>query len=49
MIGTSFQDLDITDEDRGFYYIEKLNPDAIIHCAAYTAVDKAEDDQESML
>lgn len=24
-----------------------MNPDAIIHCAAYTAVDKAEDDEEN--
>ena len=28
-------------------YIKKVKPDAIIHCAAYTAVDKAEDDKET--
>ncbi|MFK9094224.1 dTDP-4-dehydrorhamnose reductase [Bacillus salipaludis] len=47
MIGTTSGDLNITDENRVSEYIHKLKPDAIIHCAAYTAVDKAEDDQES--
>ena len=47
MIGTTSRDLNITDENRVSEYIHKLKPDAIIHCAAYTAVDKAEDDQES--
>ncbi|MGP4073226.1 dTDP-4-dehydrorhamnose reductase [Piscibacillus sp. B03] len=47
MIGTTSSDLNITDENRVSEYIHQLNPDAIIHCAAYTAVDKAEDDKES--
>ena len=47
MIGTTSSDLNITDENRVSEYINKLKPDAIIHCAAYTAVDKAEDDQEN--
>ena len=47
VIGVGSNDLDITDEKRVNEYINQLNPDAIIHCAAYTAVDKAEDDRET--
>lgn len=46
MFGTSSKDLDITDKDSVYAYIDSLKPDVIIHCAAYTAVDKAEDDKE---
>ena len=35
--------LDITDRDAVFRTIENIKPDAIIHCAAWTAVDAAED------
>ena len=28
-------------------YVKEIKPDAIIHCAAYTAVDKAEEDKET--
>lgn len=34
--------LNITKKEDVNIYIRNLNPDAIIHCAAYTAVDKAE-------
>jgi dTDP-4-dehydrorhamnose reductase len=44
MIGIGSRDLDITNEKEVTRYINKLNPDAVIHCAAYTAVDKAEVD-----
>ena len=37
--------LDITDKDRVQETIERLKPDAIIHCAAWTAVDAAEDEE----
>ena len=47
MIGIGSKDLDITNEEEVNQYIQQLNPDAIIHCAAYTAVDKAEDDKET--
>ncbi|WP_163144077.1 dTDP-4-dehydrorhamnose reductase [Bacillus sp. 22-7] len=47
MIGTTSSDLNITEENRVSEYLNKVKPDAIIHCAAYTAVDKAEEDQES--
>lgn len=47
MVGTTSQDLDITQKHVVTNYIHELKPDAIIHCAAYTAVDKAEDDKEN--
>ncbi len=36
--------LDITDRDSVHQVIEDIKPDAIIHCAAWTAVDAAEDE-----
>lgn len=47
MIGTTSSDLNITDDNKVSECIHQLKPDAIIHCAAYTAVDKAEDDKEN--
>ncbi|MEH7544838.1 dTDP-4-dehydrorhamnose reductase [Neobacillus vireti] len=47
MIGIGQKDLNITDEIAVNQYVRELNPDAIIHCAAYTAVDTAEDNQEN--
>ncbi len=38
-----FEQLDITDENQVKGLIERIHPDAIIHCAAWTAVDAAED------
>lgn len=37
--------LDITDKETVYKTIVDVNPDAIIHCAAWTAVDAAEDDE----
>lgn len=37
--------LDITDREAVISVIEEIRPDAIIHCAAWTAVDAAEDDE----
>ena len=37
--------LDITDEKAVHEVITKVNPDAVIHCAAWTAVDAAEDEE----
>ncbi len=37
--------LDITDKDAVTKTIESICPDAIIHCAAWTAVDAAEDEE----
>lgn len=46
MIGLGISDLDITDEQAVHSAINHIRPDAIVHCAAYTAVDKAEDEME---
>lgn len=45
--GVDIQDFDITDKAQTMEYIKSYHPDAVIHCAAYTAVDKAEDDTET--
>lgn len=37
--------LDITDEKAVRETVERIRPDAIIHCAAWTAVDAAEDEE----
>jgi len=38
--------LDITDQEAVHNTIKELHPDCIIHCAAWTAVDMAEDDDK---
>ena len=38
--------LDITDRDAVMKVIQEVQPDAVIHCAAWTAVDIAEDDDK---
>lgn len=43
LITTDAADLDITDEKAVFNFVNNLKPDYIINCAAYTAVDKAEE------
>jgi dTDP-4-dehydrorhamnose reductase len=45
-IGVDIEDFDITDADKTFKYIKDCHPDVVVHCSAYTAVDKAEDDEE---
>ena len=42
---TDVADLDITDEAAVKAYVEAHNVDTIINCAAYTAVDKAEEEE----
>ena len=42
-VDAEYIQLDITDRNAVQRTIEKLKPDAIIHCAAWTAVDAAED------
>lgn len=37
--------LDITDKDAVRKTIKEVNPDVVIHCAAWTAVDNAEDEE----
>lgn len=43
--GASRKDFDIVDFEVTEKFITNYMPDAVIHCAAYTAVDKAEDEQ----
>lgn len=38
--------MDITDKEAVHKVIAEINPDAVIHCAAWTAVDMAEDDDK---
>ncbi len=45
-LGVDIDDFDITNEKQTFDYIVNYNPDVVVHCAAYTAVDKAEEDKE---
>lgn len=45
-IGVDIDEMDITDYDSVERVITEANPDAVIHCAAYTAVDNAEDNEE---
>lgn len=45
MMGIGSNELNITDEQSVSQFVKEMKPDAIIHCAAYTAVDKAEDDK----
>ena len=40
---TDVADLDITDSESVMKFVENLKPDYIVNCAAYTAVDKAEE------
>lgn len=44
--GVDIQDFDLTDREATVKYITACHPDAVVHCAAYTAVDKAEDNRE---
>ncbi len=42
----SYVPLDITDKEAVMKTITEIKPDAVIHCAAWTAVDMAEDDDK---
>lgn len=44
--GVDYQDFDLTDGQAVIAAVRNYAPDAIIHCAAYTAVDKAEQEPE---
>ena len=45
-VGVDRKEMDLTSTEQIKECIENVNPEAIIHCAAYTAVDKAEDEEE---
>jgi dTDP-4-dehydrorhamnose reductase len=44
--GVDIEDFDLTNELAVSRYIRDFAPTAVIHCAAYTAVDRAEDDKD---
>ncbi|MBQ9364506.1 MAG: dTDP-4-dehydrorhamnose reductase [Schwartzia sp.] len=45
-VGATRKEMPLDAPDKIDSYIESVRPDAIINCAAYTAVDKAEDEPE---
>ena len=45
-IGVDIDEMDITDGESVSRVIREAAPDRVIHCAAYTAVDAAEDNPE---
>lgn len=45
-VGVDIEEMDITDGESVDRVIKEAAPDAVIHCAAYTAVDAAEDHME---
>jgi dTDP-4-dehydrorhamnose reductase len=47
VIGTDRTMMDITNQQQVFDVLKQVKPEVIIHCAAYTAVDQAEDDKET--
>ncbi|OTN87997.1 dTDP-4-dehydrorhamnose reductase [Enterococcus sp. 7E2_DIV0204] len=47
-VSTDSKELDITNAEKTMAYITKLKPTVIYHCAAYTAVDKAEDEGKEL-
>ncbi|MBO5638800.1 MAG: dTDP-4-dehydrorhamnose reductase [Oscillospiraceae bacterium] len=48
-LGVSSKELDITDRDVVLRAFSAYRPDAVLHCAAYTKVDLAEDEAERCL
>ena len=45
-VGVDIEEMDITDKESVDKVITEANVDTVIHCAAYTAVDAAEDNIE---
>lgn len=45
-IGVDIEEMDITDKASVEKILTEVNPDAVIHCAAWTAVDAAEDEDK---
>lgn len=45
-VGADLEGFDITDLDQTRAFITKEAPDVVVHCSAYTAVDKAEENKE---
>lgn len=47
-LSTDADHLDITDKEGTYKFITDMKPEIIYHCAAYTAVDKAEDEGKEL-
>ncbi len=45
-IGVDVEEMDITDPEEVTRVMSQTKPETVIHCAAYTAVDRAEDEKE---
>lgn len=45
-VGVDIQEMDITDSASVSTVLQSVKPDAVIHCAAWTAVDAAEDNED---
>ncbi len=45
-VGADIGEFDLTDEAATMQFVAAARPTAIVHCAAYTAVDQAEDESE---
>lgn len=43
-VGVDIEEMDITNADQVDSVLKSTEPDAVIHCSAYTAVDRAEDE-----
>lgn len=46
IVETDIDNLDITDKNNVYEVLKRENPEIVIHCAAYTNVDKAEEEIE---
>ncbi len=46
IVGTTRQEMPLGAPDEARAFVERTRPDAVIHCAAYTAVDRAEEEAE---
>lgn len=47
-VGVDIEDMDITDELSVKSVFERVRPEAVVHCAAWTAVDAAEDNEQKV-
>lgn len=47
-VGVDVADMDVTDAESVNRVMQKVKPDAVIHCAAWTAVDAAEDNEDKV-
>lgn len=45
-VAPTLEELDITDQQKVSEILLRYHPDIVVHCAAYTAVDRAEDEEE---